>query len=324
MLRRSTLATACFLALAVALLVGGALLVGSALRRAARGPSAAAASTPALCTPTPAPFPSATPVAAREAGALFVPQATPGAGASPPPSSAPSPSPLPTLSPTHLPSPLPTLPPLLAANAFHASCMDVALYGFDADGALDWCHLIRCRGGRASVLSLPKNARRDALSAPLSSARGVRQAARLTESVFPQRIPAYVALEVAHIGDLVDALGGVTVNGRPMDGAAAETFLAEGGAEELLRIERRHAVFCGLYAAARDAGWWRLVSLKLTTQAYLTTNLTLSEYADLYAALRVLDADEIAYTVLPVDSVSLDGGRYYVPDAALVTRLLHG
>lgn len=306
-LRRPSVATACFLLAAAAVAAGCVWLVSTTARRALDAGSTAAPKI-ALATPSPVPREDEP---ALPVGALFVPEQSPGEASAAPTA---SPAPQPTASPT----PLPTLLPVRTAEAYSAAGMDLALYGFDESGQLAWCMLAAYRNGECEILSLPSNVRLNAAEPPISAANSVRSASRMMTEVLPVRVDAYARIRTDRVAACIDLFGGVSVDGVEMDGAAAEAYLDGGGSDELLRIDRRTKLLRAVLRQIRATGWFKLLSMKFAMQEYLTSNLSLAEMTELYTAFRVMDDGDITFATLPVDSVTVDGARYYTPDAALV------
>ena len=199
--------------------------------------------------------------------------------------------------------------------------MDVVLLGFDGGGYVDSVALMALRNGSCTFLFLPENLM-DASEQPLSRHRTCRGAITSLESVLPLDLDHYLYFNTDSIGDCVEALGGISVAGIPMDGAAAQAYGNDHGEDSLIRLSRLQELTQGATMAVKQISLFRLGELK---QALLSSgggSLTREEYLALYLALRPLKEGDIHARLLPVDSITQGEIRCYRMDAAQTEIIL--
>jgi len=206
--------------------------------------------------------------------------------------------------------------PALRAPALSSTRMVFAILGFDDARRLDVISIVSIDKGDCAVLSLPRNTLLPD-GAVLGSTTASSQALKRMSEVFPLSLGHYIALDMKGLADCVDAFGGVTLGGTLKNGAETIAYLEAGGSDELLRITRQQSLLHALAARLKQVGLIRLLSGKHTLQKYTSGNFDSSQYLSLYSALRQIDADNIRFLTLPVDSHIQDGQRCYKPDRAL-------
>jgi hypothetical protein len=228
---------------------------------------------------------------------------------------------LPLTTPRETPSATPshTLCPVAAGTAFEREKVDLLIVAFDENHQADWIVAVAMRSGSCTAVSIPRNTLIDTKNA-LYDADNIRSVARMLQSVYPVRFSRYIALDTKGLAVCVDTFGSVAPEGKALDGKGAAAYLAEGG-DELLRILRQQNFMRAYLYTLREAGWLKLLSSKFGLQAYIDSNLSIAQTAELYAVLKELDPDQIDFCILPVDSATLQGTRYYVPDIQLVNQL---
>lgn len=258
-----------------------------------------------------------TPEALDEAALILVPEEAASGAATPDGTLIVSPAPAAT--PTLAPSPTPR--PLVTASKFGKGHMDVLLVGLDENGRADSYVIVAVRANACHVIFIPRNT----LSTgdhPLSNATDVRSAISRLEDVMRVRFTYYLQFEVEGIPTLVDELGGVSVGGGNLSGERAAAYLESGGSDEMLRIERQQVLLRALLSRVQNTSWLKLIALKYTLAGYFKSNLMLTQSAELFSALKKVDTDDISFSTLPVDSVTLDQTRYYRADTRSMARIL--
>ncbi len=303
-------ATLGFLLLASALVLGCVLIVGRMLSRPqTAAPDAAFGAQPQV---------QPTAELSSEAAAILVPED--GRLPSSSPSSAPSPAGPDTPAPTAAPTPSPTPMSAVSIPAFSEERMDFILLGFDEAHQADALCIVSLNGDRCTILSLPRNTL-TADGATLQEASTPAQAFTGIRSVFPVYLRRYIELDMTGLADCIDAFGGVRLEDALKNGDEVAAYLEAGGSDELLRITRQQTLLHALIVQLRELGLLRLLSVKHTLQKHTDGNLSASQYIDVYHALRRLDADEIRFLTLPVDSVIRGGERLYEADRPLCEAL---
>ena len=311
----SPAATAGFLLLACALIYGCVRLVGSVLTNELRSGEApggrwlkSGASTPAQ--------PSPTPDAHLSVAAVYAPTLSPTPTCTPTPAESGSPAP----AAVPVPTPRPTLRPIADPAPFSADRMDLFLAMFDPDSGADWITLISVRGTECRALSVPRNTVTVA-----GTAVGEETSARLLMSrlpgVFPVRYRRYVSFSPDALARFIAVFGNVTVDGRELDAEDLDAYLSGGGADELLRIARQQEALRGCLKKLNGVSGLALLRSRSALQSAIASNLTAGELLDACGLLRRIDPDKVRFELLPVDSVTVNGTRYYRCDPARVNGL---
>lgn len=306
----SLAATIGFLVLAAACVAGCVLVIGNMLsRQTATLPGDDTAPSPSAApTPPPEDSSEAAAIIVPEDGLLPLSSPSPGEDASTP-------------APATPPAPTPTPMPAIRAPTLSSSRMVFAILGFDAARKLDVISIVSIDKNSCTVLSLPRNTLLPDGATVLGDATASSQALKRMSEVFPLSLGHYISLDMKGLADCVDAFGGVTLGDTQKTGAETVAYLEAGGSDELLRITRQQSLLHALAARLKQVGLIRLLSGKHTLQKYAGGNFDSSQYLSLYSALRQIDADDIRFLTLPVDSHIQDGQRYYKPDRALSEAL---
>lgn len=306
----SPVATLLFLLLASAILYACALLVLSVARNSLH-PEERQAQHSAV---TASPPPSETPEVAHSVAAMRTPSVT----ASPTPTA----SVTPTLAPTPVPTtkaqtPAPTLPPVFEAPALNGERADFLLVGMDANSHPDWIIVVRIRNRTCQILSVPRNtlARENR---QLADAGSAKTCASLLTNVWPIRYSLSVTVQTAGLATFVDQFGGVTIDAKQLDGAAAARFLDTGPADELLRIARQQTFMRAYIEKLQSVSLFTLLSARFAFEPYVDSSLSAGNLLTLFDLIRNVDPAALSFHTLPVDSRILGGARRYVPDASLV------
>lgn len=308
-------ATAAFLMLSLLFVFGIVRLFGLYVDRELSDPIVKVPSTAApIASSTPFPTPES-----QEAvsGAVVNATDTPVSSAAIPASN----TPIPGVSGPSAPAPTAAPPSSIGATAFHRGRMDLTLLGFDENGCLDAAALMAIRNRRCTFIFIPKNLI-DGSGQPLSRLRSAKAALLALETVLPVDFKHYVFLKMGRLAQCVDALGGVTVSGNRIDGAAATELSRGTGSDELIRISKLQSLVIGTAAELRSVSLLRLAGLKSALNGLSGGNLAGEQYLLLFAALRALDVGDYEALLLPVDSVSVDGLRCYQADAPIAAALM--
>lgn len=317
-----TVATVCFLLLSALFLFACTQLVGNMLRQELLQSPAAQASTP----PPPAMPPPNTPAPEEpvtDVSAILLPQSMMEDAGNGEQNGAETPAPATALAvtPTPAPTPAPTLHPLISAPPLSKQSASFVLIGFDKRERADWLALIDMQDGGVTVLSVPRNTL-SASETPLSRATSKSHALRLLRTVWPVNYLYYVELRLSGIPLFVDQCGGVTLDGAERTGEQAVAWLSQGGGDEILRIARQQTFLRACLAELQQLGWLKLMTFKLTLQGFADSNLSTAQLLELYTQFKQIDIDTIRFSTLPVDSVTIEGERCYLPDAARINRML--
>lgn len=304
-----------FLLLAAAILYGCVRLVLSVARNSLH-PEEREARQPAV---TASPLPTATPDTARSVAAIR----TPFAESSPTPETTATPAPSPSSSPVpETPTPAPTMPPVSDAPALAREQADLLLIGMDSASHPDWIAVVQIRDRDCRILSVPRNTlvtenRR------LSDAGSSKTCANLLKKAWPIKYPITVTLETDGLATFIDQFGGITLDGSALDGEAANTFLNEGPADELLRIERQQKLMRAYIEKLQSASIVELASSRFAFAPYIDSTLSAGDMLILFTLLRNVDLSLLTFHTLPVDSRICDGIRSYAPDILLIGRMAH-
>ena len=312
----SPVATLLFLLAAVAILYSCVRLVSSVAKNNLREDALQAPRTAAV-TPAPSGTPDAS---ARIVSAIRTPR--PEASATPTVSPGPTPSvtPSPSAQPASTPSPAPTLLPVSDAAPLSTEGANLLLIVTDESGRPDWILAVRMRGSDCHILSIPKNTLQPS-EKRLCDIRSAKACVAALAREWPVRYPITAEAKLSGLDRFVDQLGGITLDNRLLDGAAAAAFLESGPVDELLRIERQQAFLLSYLKQLQSVRLITLLAARISLEPYLVCDLSATEMLTLFECVRAVDAQRVQFHTLPVDSRALDGVRCYWPDVRLVNAM---
>lgn len=314
---RTLLPTLCFLLVAGLLVYGCIRLVSDAIRSGKQQLRLSDPTPTARAVPTPSP----TPESAEPVSLILAPQTASPTASPAPATSAPTASAAPDFTVTPAQSPAVTPLPVQHAAPFTNERMELLLMGLDAANAIDFAFILSIRGGDCRAYAVPRNIL-TASGDPLSAYLGGTDCRQALTTVFPMRFSQYAIVHTESIPKCVDVFGTVQLNGKALDGEAAAQYLASGGADELIRIERQQTFLKSYLSLLKSVGWLRLIAAKYTLQPVVESSIPLHQLAMLYAVLRRTEPADIVFTTIPDDSVQLDGKRFYQPDTALINQIV--
>ena len=316
------MATVCFLVLAGLFVYACVMLVGSVLRQELTKNQNLLPAPPAEAAT--GPTSSATPEPTEplsDVSAILVPPEPGEDGDGGDMAEEKAAQPTPTREPEATAVPKPTLLPLQSAAPVANGHAEFVLVGFDARERADWYAIVSMQESGCTVLSVPRNTL-SASETPLKQAASVNHAMRLLRTVWPVSYQYYVDLKLSGLPLCVDQCGGITIDGKAYTGEQVQAYLEESDADELLRIERQQAVMRGYLKQLQQTSWLKLLTFKFSLQKLIESNLSTTQLLALYTHFKQVDVDAITFCTLPVDSVNVNGNRYYSADVALVNRML--
>ncbi len=160
-------------------------------------------------------------------------------------------------------------------------------------------------------------------------------------------VPFYVALDYQGFKEIIDSLGGVTLDverrfeyedlaaepplridiepGRQkLNGEEALGYIRyRAGGSDLARIERQQKFLDALFEQGIQlGGWGRMKSLIDTANEYMETNLSLIDLYDLGKSVRGIDTDSLDTYTLPGRGARVDGKSVILPEIAGIRKIV--
>lgn len=312
--RASTIAFLCLTAL---LLYGMARLIGFAFSKERpdaneRVPELSAQS----AEPTAAP--ADTPDAAKEASVILLPTISPS------PVAVSTPEPMnETVRPEETASPSPVPLMNVVQGTFGTESADLLCIGNRGDGSLYSLSVAHLRKNRCTIVSIPINLI-DGSGAQICTATDRTELMTRLQTVYPVAFSYYFALDVSGTARCIDTVGGVKIGGQQYSGEEATAYITAEGSDEMVRISRQQTAMDAYFSKMQAAGLLQLAASKSAIQNCMQSNLSITQYLQLFQASRRIEPKHVTYRILPVDSMVVDGERCYHIDPKLVNELITG
>ena len=237
-----------------------------------------------------------------------------------PPTASPKPTPKPSVTQTPSPSPtsVPTVGTVRTAR-WTETCMEFLFVITDGSGHPVYPAAVSVAGDSVSVLFVPNTVLMPDGS-PLSTRTGADAIRRAFSGTVGLSEARCVTLDGTKLAACIDVLGSVSVDGKTLDGAAAEAYLGAVGAGTMQGIERAQKLLPACVARVREMRFSELLFRGMKLRNVFGGNLTKKELWELYGTVKGLKTVESS--ILPVHSAQRNGEHCYIIDAELAREVI--
>lgn len=183
--------------------------------------------------------------------------------------------------------------------------MDVAVLCFSPKGYLCCAALLRLDEDGCTLLSIPYDLMGSG-GRTLSEAMTDRAALEALESTLPVTYTRFIHIEMRNIAACVDTVGPLTIHGTEMDGAAVAEYMGEEDLNADAYIARQEAFLYASVQKLRMTNVLRIAAAKIIVQKGIGGNLSMTEFMQLYRALKAIPVSGIRVIPIPTNSDGVD------------------